>query len=76
MKKKKRNIFSVSEEPNPQPKYNNEPLTNADRLRIQREYAQFLDSQINAKNMRENKNKNNGLNMVYHKIRILLRIII
>ena len=28
--KKKRNIFSVSEEPNPQPKYNNEPLTNAD----------------------------------------------
>ena len=64
MKKKKRNIFSVSEEPNPQPKYNNEPLTNADRLRIQREYAQFLDSQINAKNMRENKNKNNGLNMV------------
>ena len=49
MKKKKRNIFSVSEEPNPQSKYNNEPLTNADRLRIQREYAQFLDSQINAK---------------------------
>ena len=36
MKKKKRNIFSISEEPNPQPKYNNEPLTNADRLRIQR----------------------------------------
>ena len=25
--------------------------------------AQFLDSQINAKNMRENKNKNNGLNI-------------
>ena len=60
----KDNIFSVSEAPKPQPKYNNEPLTNADRLRIQREYAQFLDSQINAKNMRENKNKNNGLNMV------------
>jgi len=58
------NIFSISEAPKPQPKYNNEPLTNADRLRIQREYAQFLDSQINAKNMRENKNKNNGLNMV------------
>ena len=60
----KDNIFSISETPKPQPKYNNEPLTNADRLRIQREYAQFLDSQINAKNMRENKNKNNGLNMV------------
>ena len=60
----KDNIFSISEAPKPQPKYNNEPLTNADRLRIQREYAQFLDSQINAKNMRENKNKNNGLNMV------------
>ena len=60
----KDNIFSVSEAPKPQPKYNNEPLTKGDRLRIQREYAQFLDSQINAKNMRENKNKNNGLNMV------------
>ena len=60
----KDNIFSVSETPKPQPKYNNEPLTNADRLRIQREYAQFLDSQINAKNMRENRNKNNGLNLV------------
>ena len=60
----KDNIFSVSETPKPQPKYNNEPLTNADRLRIQREYAQFLDSQINAKNIRENRNKNNGLNLV------------
>ena len=60
----KDNIFSVSEVQKPPPKYNNEPLTNADRLRIQREYAQFLDSQINAKNIRENKNKNNGLNMV------------
>ena len=60
----KDNIFSVSETPKPQPKYNNEPLTNADRLRIQREYAQFLDSQINAKNMRDNRNKNNGLNLV------------
>ena len=60
----KDNIFSISETPKPQPKYRNEPLTNADRLRIQREYAQFLDSQINAKSMRENKNKNNGLNMV------------
>ena len=60
----KDNIFSVSEVPKPQPKYNNEPLTNADRLRIKREYAQFLDSQINAKNLREKKNKNNGLNIV------------
>ena len=60
----KDNIFSVSETPKPQPKYNNEPLTNADRLRIKREYAQFLDSQINAKILREKKNKNNGLNVV------------
>ena len=60
----KDNIFSVSEVPKPQSKYNNEPLTNADRLRIKREYAQFLDSQINAKNLREKKNKNNGLNIV------------
>ena len=60
----KDNIFSVSEIQKPSPKYNNEPLTNADRLRIQREYAQFLDKQINAKNLRENKNKNNGLNLV------------
>ena len=60
----KDNIFSTSEIPKPQPKYNNEPLTNADRLRIQREYAQFLDSQINAKNKRNGKNKNDGLNMV------------
>ena len=60
----KDNIFSTSEIPKPQPKYSNEPLTNADRLRIQREYAQFLDSQINAKNKRNGKNKNDGLNMV------------
>ena len=57
----KDNIFSVSEIPKTVPKYNNEPLTNADRLRIQREYAQFLDSQINAKNLKNK--KNNGLNM-------------
>ena len=55
------NIFSVSEIPKPPPKYNNDPLTKADRLRIQREYAQFLDAQINAKNIKNNKNKNNGL---------------
>ena len=60
----KDNIFSVSEIQKPPPKYSNEPLTNADRLRIQREYAQFLDKQINAKNLRDNKNKNNGLNLV------------
>ena len=60
----KDNIFSVSEIKKPPPKYNNDPLTNADRLKIQREYAQFLDSQINAKNMKEGKNKNNGLNQV------------
>ena len=60
----KDNIFSTSEIPKPQPKYSNEPLTNADRLRIQREYAQFLDSQINAKNIKNGKNKNDGLNMV------------
>jgi hypothetical protein len=57
----KDNIFSVSEIPKPPPKYNNEPLTNAERLRIQREYAQFLDAQINAKNIKNSKNKNNGL---------------
>jgi hypothetical protein len=56
------NIFSTSEIPKPPPKYNNEPMTNADRLRIQREYAQFLDAQINAKNIK--KNKNNGLGSI------------
>ena len=60
----KDNIFSVQDIPKPQPKYNNEPLTNADRIRIQREYAQFLDAQINAKNMKNSKNKNNGLGPV------------
>ena len=60
----KDNIFSVKEAPQPAPKYNNEPLTNADRIRIQKEYAQFLDSQINAKNMRNNRIKNNGLNNI------------
>ena len=45
----KDNIFSVSEIPKPPPKYNDQPLTNKDRLRIQREYAQFLDAKINAK---------------------------
>ena len=64
----KDNIFSVSEVKRPPPKYNNDPLTNADRLRIQREYAQFLDSQINAKNMKEGKNKNNGLNQVQSSV--------
>ena len=64
----KDNIFSVSEIKKPPPKYNNDPLTNADRLRIQREYAQFLDSQINAKNMKEGKNKNNGLNQVQSSV--------
>ena len=58
----KDNIFSTSEIPKPPPKYNNEPMTNADRLRIQREYAQFLDAQINAKNIK--KNKNNGLGTI------------
>ena len=58
------NIFSVSEIPKPPPKYNNEPLTNADRIRIQREYAQFLDAQINAKMIKNSKNRNNGLNQV------------
>ena len=57
----KDNIFSVSEIPKPPPKYNDQPLTNKDRLRIQREYAQFLDAQINAKLMKNSKNKNNGL---------------
>ena len=56
----KDNIFSVGEIPKPQPKYSNEPLTNAERLRIQREYAQFLDAQINAKSIK-NKARNNGL---------------
>ena len=57
----KDNIFSVSEIPKPPPKYNDQPLTNKDRLRIQREYAQFLDAQINAKLMKNSKTKNNGL---------------
>ena len=60
----KDNIFSISDIPKPPPKYNNEPLTNAERLRIQREYAQFLDAQINAKNIKNSKNKNNGLGPV------------
>ena len=55
------NIFSKFEIPKPAPKYTNETLTKADRLRIQREYAQFLDTQINAKNLKNNMNKNNGL---------------
>jgi hypothetical protein len=59
----KDNIFSYSEAPKQAPKYNNEPLTKSERLRIQREYAQFLDAQINAKNIK-NKVKNNGLGSV------------
>ena len=59
----KDNIFSYSEAPKQAPKYNNEPLTKTERLRIQREYAQFLDAQINAKNIK-NKIKNNGLGPV------------
>ena len=59
----KDNIFSYSEAPKQAPKYNNEPLTKSERLRIQREYAQFLDAQINAKNIK-NKIKNNGLGPV------------
>ena len=58
------NIFSALEIPKPPPKYNNEPFTKADRLRIQREYAQFLEAQINAKNIKNNKNRNNGLNQL------------
>ena len=57
----KENIFSESKIQTPQPKYTNEPLTKSDKLRIQREYAQFLDAQINAKNIKNMKNKNNGL---------------
>jgi hypothetical protein len=59
----KDNIFSYSEAPKQTPKYNNEPLTKSERLRIQREYAQFLDAQINAKNIK-NKIKNNGFGPV------------
>ena len=59
----KDNIFAPAEIKKPPPKYNNEPLTNADRLRIQREYAQFLDEQINAKSMK-NKERNNGLGQI------------
>lgn len=59
----KDNIFAPAEIKKPPPKYNNEPLTNADRLRIQREYAQFLDEQINAKSIK-NKVRNNGLGQI------------
>ena len=37
----KDNIFSTSEIPKPQPKYSNEPLTNADRLRIRGNMLNF-----------------------------------
>ena len=59
---KKHNIFPISEIQ--KPRYNNEPLTNVDRLTTQREYTQFLDSKINAKNISNSKIKNEGLNMI------------
>ena len=35
----------------PVPQYNNRPMTNADKIRIQKEYAKVLDGQINAKKL-------------------------
>ena len=60
----KDNIFCFSDIPKLGSKYNNEPLKKEDRIRIQKEYAQFLDAQINAKNIKNNKNQNNGLRLV------------
>ena len=59
----KENIFSESKIQTPQPKYTNETLTKSDKLRLQREYAQFLDTQINEKNMKNKNNINNNNNL-------------
>ena len=42
-------------------------MAKKDRLRIQREYAQFLDAKINAKLMKNSKNKNNGLGTIQNR---------
>ena len=45
-------IFNVQHVPPNPPKYTDEPLTSKERKEIQREYAKFLDWQINEKNIR------------------------
>ena len=48
-------IFNVEQVPPTPPKYSDEPLTNKERKQIQREYAKYLDWQINEKNARNAK---------------------
>ena len=48
-------IFNVKQVPPTPPKYSDEPLTSKERKEIQREYAKYLDWQINEKNARNAK---------------------
>ena len=48
-------IFNVKQVPPNPPKYTDEPLTSKERKEIQREYAKYLDWQINEKNIRNAK---------------------
>ena len=48
-------IFHVRQTPQAPPKYNDEPLTDKEKRQIQRDYAKFLDWQINEKNKRNSK---------------------
>lgn len=49
------NIFSGKDIPlNPKPKYNDKPMTKYDKIQMQKEYAKFLDGQINAKQVYKN----------------------
>ena len=49
------NIFSVKAPQQAPPKYTDEPLTEAEKKQIQRDYAKYLDLQINEKNKRYSK---------------------
>ena len=48
-------IFNVKPVPPTPPKYTDEPLTSKERKEIQKEYAKYLDWQINEKNIRNAK---------------------
>ena len=49
------NIFKVNQVPQAPPKYNDEPLSSKERKQIQRDYAKYLEWQINEKNERNSK---------------------
>ena len=51
------NIFPVNTPQQGPSKYNDEPITAAEKKQIQRDYAKYLDSQINEKNRRYSKGK-------------------